>query len=207
MTFVIEQNDSCSLYWQQMSEIGLPLGQLSSFAPKRRTASKQGEREGGGLATMLQAQVDSDAKATTDSSSRIRVLIVERHPAVRHALFQRLSVQPELDVVGAISSLGDRPEHQRELDAATAEDGIDILILGLQNGTDDELLETLSAVRRLAKKPLSIIVLAPYADEVERTLLRAAGVEHYLLKQIDSTHLIQEIEAAALGADPRISAD
>ncbi len=146
---------------------------------------------------MLQPQPKMHAMPSTGNKPTIGVLIVERHPAVRQALSQRLSVQPQLDVVDAVASLEQLPEPSTEDGYRANDRTVDILLLGLQNGTDDELLATLATVRKLTGLRLSVVVLAPYADEVERAMLREAGVEHYLLKQIDSTHLIEEIEAAA----------
>ena len=49
----------------------------------------------------------------------------------------------------------------------------------------------------MVRCPAAVIVLAPYADEVERLLLQQVGVSCYLLKHIDSGRLIHEIEMAA----------
>lgn len=173
------------------------MGHLSSSRPQRSGHSRPQEGSSKGLATMLQAKAKTDATASTTQTPRIGLMIVERHPAVRQALAQRLSAQPQLDVVGAVASLDQLPAGRAGTAYQANDRTIDILLLGLQNGTDDELLETLAIVRKLSNLSLSVVVLAPYADEVERSMLREAGVEHYLLKQIDSSHLIEEIEAAA----------
>ena len=73
----------------------------------------------------------------------------------------------------------------------------DVILLGLQSGSDEELFATLSVVRQMAHCPTAIIVLVPYADEVERLLLLQAGASSYLLKYIDSYRLIQEIQTVA----------
>ncbi len=158
---------------------------------------RQQEGKSTGMATMLQPQPTTHAMASTGNKPTIGVLIVERHPAVRRALTQRLGVQPQLNVVDAVASLEQLPGGSTETSYRANDRTVDILLLGLQNGTDDELLATLATVRRLSGLHLAVVVLAPYADEVERAMLQEAGVDHYLLKQIDSTHLIEEIEAAA----------
>lgn len=180
-----------------MTEVGVQLGHLSSYPQKRPSVSRQQGDSSTGLATMLKAQAKSDATVPTEKNTRIGVMIVERHPAVRRALMQRLSVQPQLDIVDAVATLDQLPGRSTESSYRANDRRVDILLLGLQNGTDDELLATLASVRKLSSLRLKVVVLAPYADEVERALLQEAGVDHYLLKQIDSSFLIEEIEAAA----------
>ena len=71
----------------------------------------------------------------------------------------------------------------------------DVVILGLTNGTDEELKQTARRVHEIAESAVVVIVLAPYADTVERDLLMQAGAKRYLLKHINSPKLIHEIEA------------
>ena len=49
----------------------------------------------------------------------------------------------------------------------------------------------------LAGHPAGIIVLTSYADDDEREAAMHAGARRYLLKQIDSARLLNEIEAVA----------
>jgi DNA-binding NarL/FixJ family response regulator len=135
--------------------------------------------------------------ARPESAPTTRVLIVEKHAAVRRALRKRLSATPALDVLAAVQ---DAPAALPYLDPAGnggCETVPDVVLLGLQSGSDDELHATLSIVRRMARCPTAVIVLVPYADEVERLLLLQAGASIYLLKYIDSYGLIQEIQAIA----------
>lgn len=133
---------------------------------------------------------------------KIKILIVEKHAAVRRALRRRLSATPRLEVVGAVadpaSALGklDTPGAPEVQDVMREEP--DVILLGLQNGSDEDLFQTVEAVQRLVRRPAAVVVLAPYADEVERVLLQQAGAKRYLLKHIDSLRLIEEIEAAAV---------
>ena len=122
--------------------------------------------------------------------SRIRVLIINRHKAVRRALSIRLGVHNQLNVVGATA----------DANQALAQMTLfrpDVIILGLQNGSDDELIQTVLAVRDMVARTAVVIILAPYVDAVERELLLQAGAKRYLLKHINSQQLIQEIESAA----------
>lgn len=140
--------------------------------------------------------------ARVDNAHRIKVLIVERHSAVRRALRKRLSVTPDLDVVAAVQEPRAAFPYLNGDGANSCTNAPDVILLGLQSGSDDELFDTIEVVHQLARCQAAIIVLAPYADEVERLLLQQAGASRYLLKYIDSYRLIGEIEAVA-GGDPR----
>lgn len=133
-----------------------------------------------------------------EGTPKIRIVIVEQHAAVRRALRKRLSATPHLDVIAAIQAPAEA------LVFLSAPDGADncgpladVVLLGLQNETDEELFKTIETVKQLKRYSAAIIVLAPFADEVERRLMEQAGVASYLLKYIDSPGLIREIELAS----------
>jgi DNA-binding NarL/FixJ family response regulator len=135
--------------------------------------------------------------AGLESMPKIRIIIVEKHMGVRRALRKRLSATPHLEVVAAfqepsaaLSYLTDPVNH------GNGRVG-NVVLIGLQNGPDEELFKTLKTIEQIARLPAAVIALAPYADEVERLLLQQAGVFSYLLKYIDSGRLIQVIETAA----------
>lgn len=126
----------------------------------------------------------------SDLDKKIRILIVDRHEAVRRALRIRLSAPAQLEVVGVASE----PDEALELVSISKPD---VVLFGLQNGTDEDLFQTAIAVRNLVKLAPTVILLAPYIDSIERELLLQAGAKRYLLKHINSYSLIQEIELAA----------
>lgn len=121
--------------------------------------------------------------------SKIKILIVDKHEAVRHALRVRLSAPVQFEVVGVASDPGEALNKM-------GPNRPDIIIFGLQNGSDEDLFQTAIAVRDMVKKTPTVIVLAPYIDSVERELLLQAGAKRYLLKHINSKNLIHEIELA-----------
>ena len=133
-----------------------------------------------------------------EGTPKIRIVIVEKHAAVRRAIRKRLSATSHLDVLAAIQSPAEA------LTFLSAPNGAnncgplaDVVLLGLQNETDEELFKTIETVKQLSHYSAAIIVLAPFADEVERRLMEQAGVASYLLKYIDSPGLIREIESAS----------
>ncbi len=119
---------------------------------------------------------------------KIKVLIIDRHQAVRRALRLRLNVPNHLEVIGAVAD----PVSARPFIIAHKPD---VILLGLQNGSDEDLFRTAMAVHELAQETAVIIVLAPYVDTVERDMLLQAGASRYLLKHINSPKLIHEIES------------
>ena len=124
---------------------------------------------------------------TVNGEAKIKVLIIDKHEAVRRALRIRLDASRNLEVVAAV----DDPVAAVPfvLDCQP-----DVILLGLQNGGDEDLMETAVAVHKLAGGESVVIILTPYADVVEREVLLDAGAKRYLLKHINSPKLIREIE-------------
>lgn len=147
---------------------------------------------------MLQSHIEMEKFLSLDEAPKIRIVIVESHVAVRRALRKRLNATSHLDVIATVQDPAEalpflNPMHpQRECDVIA-----DVVLLGLHNESDEELFKTLENVKKLTQFSAAVIVLAPFADEVERLLMQQAGVSSYLLKYIDSHRLIQEIESAS----------
>ena len=121
-----------------------------------------------------------------DNHSKIRLLIIEAHPAVRQALGLRLRAVASMDVVATVASLV-------EAETAVYQHQPDLILLGLSGLGHDHLHQTARTIARLAKNT-AVVVLVPYADDLARELFLQAGASRYLLKNIDTTQLIHEIE-------------
>ncbi len=122
--------------------------------------------------------------------NRIKVLIVEDHPAVRQALAARLSSFPQIEVLATPESLPQALKQAQELKP-------DVVLLELK-GSSSHWPDPVGEMNKaLSGHPTGIIVLTSYADDDERESARASGARRYLLKQIDSARLISEIEAVA----------
>lgn len=120
----------------------------------------------------------------------IKVLIVDEYVVVRRALAARLSAYPHIDVISAVDDID-----QGLGNAGTLKPDVILLELkGISSRTGDPVSEMRQA---LAGHPAGIIVLTSYAEDEEREAALAAGANRYLLKQIDSARLIDEIEAVA----------
>jgi len=126
---------------------------------------------------------------------KIRVLIIDEHPAVCEALAARLRAVPSIEVVGALSAF---PETLEAVDQAQA----DVVLLDLIDKSDARLQAGTAILRLLAGCQVGVIVLTSYIDEIERNCVMRAGARRYLLKDIDTLRLISEIEAVAREAAP-----
>ncbi len=123
----------------------------------------------------------------------IRVLIIDEHPAVCQALTSRLGAVPSMTVVDAMSDFSEGLHSVGKLQP-------DVILLGLKvKGKSRRRRRDLDpgkAVDMLkASSTASVIVLTTYLDEAERERALSAGAQRYLLKQIDTAHLVSEIEA------------
>ncbi len=124
---------------------------------------------------------------------KIRVLIIDEHPAVCEALAARLRAVPSIEVVGALSAF---PETLEAVDQAQA----DVVLLDLIDKSDARLQAGTAPAPGGCQ--VGVIVLTSYIDEIERNCVMRAGARRYLLKDIDTLRLISEIEAVAREAAP-----
>lgn len=128
---------------------------------------------------------------------KIRVLIIDEHPAVCRALTLRLDAVPSVDVIGSLCDF-------EEGLACSATLRPDVILMEIK-GKCDDVARSLRAIALLvANRPAGIIVLTSYLDEAERDGALKAGAARYLLKDIDTERLVAEIEAVA-GAAPAVS--
>jgi chemotaxis response regulator CheB len=85
-----------------------------------------------------------------ESAPKIRVLIVEKHVAVRRALRKRLSATSDLDVLAAVADPAAALPYL-DADDAACTTLPDVILLGLQSGSDEELFATLGIVHQMAR--------------------------------------------------------
>lgn len=127
---------------------------------------------------------------------KIRVLIIDEHPAVCRALTTRL------ESVGSIKVVASKADYVDGLQDASAlrPDVILLELKGSNEGGPDAVgqRDPVAAISQLlASVPAGVIILTSYLDEAERTGALEAGAKRYLLKDIDTVRLVAEIEAVA----------
>ena len=128
---------------------------------------------------------------------RIEVLIIDEHSAVCQALASRLDAVGSIRVVGATC---DFAEGKRV--AQRAHPDVTLIELKTRGCGKDcrQALDPLLAISELiASGSGSIVVLTSYLDENEQAVALGAGAKRYLLKDIDTVGLVNEIEQVARG--------
>lgn len=127
---------------------------------------------------------------------KIRVLIIDEHPAVCRALTTRLGSVDSIKIVASEVKYADGLR-----DAATLRP--DVILLDLKGGREARRdrggqCDAVSVISQLlANVPAGVIILTSYLDESERAGALEAGAKRYLLKDIDTARLVSEIEAVA----------
>lgn len=119
---------------------------------------------------------------------KIRLLIIDEHPAVCEALEVRLRSNPAIEIIGVANTAL----------RAIANDYArrpDVVLLGLKRRNSREPHHTYEMVQQLVKWGTAVIVLTSYSDDGERERLLRAGAKRYLLKDINTPQLLAEIEA------------
>ncbi|HEX5598847.1 MAG TPA: response regulator transcription factor [Micromonosporaceae bacterium] len=124
-------------------------------------------------------------------ADRIRVLIVDDHPIVRHGLRAALDADPGITVVG---------------EAATGEDSVtqvdatnpDVVLMDLHLGSG---INGAEATRRLLTRPRPprVLVLTTYDSDADILPAITAGATGYLLKDTEPDELLAAIRTAATG--------
>lgn len=114
------------------------------------------------------------------------MLIVDEHVAVRTALEMRLRSSPAIEVLAAAHDVHEGRVHLKDQSP-------DAVLFGLKSHNRLEADCIAELIAEMAEQGIPVIVLASYADDIERERLIKAGARRYLLKDINSTLLIDEI--------------
>ena len=119
---------------------------------------------------------------------KVMLLILDQHAAVRHALAVRLRSANDIEIIGTgptalPAAEGALPEHAH------------VAIVGIQESSDLELGNIVNLVRQLAGNGTSVLALTSFIDDYSRELVMNAGASRYLLKNINTPQLIDEIHA------------
>ena len=119
----------------------------------------------------------------------IKLFIIDENPGVLRALAGRLASSARLQILGTSGNLKQGLRKARRSHA-------DVILIDAKTVRSPEAASQLRQIRRTSNGHApQVIVLAAFADELERKSLEEAGAGRYLLKDIDSQALIREIEA------------
>jgi len=116
-----------------------------------------------------------------------RLLIVDDHDDVREALDARLRVASEVETIGCTGCWRTGLRDAVRLKP-------DVVLLEVKRGDG----QGMDALNRLVEEcpHTGVVVLTTYPDADERAEALRMGAVRYLLKEIDTPHLVREIQAA-----------
>ena len=118
----------------------------------------------------------------------LHLLLIEEHEAVRQALATRFASVPAIRRVTTAAQAG-------EALANIARDRPDVVLFGLDGSHSRHLQHEVATIKQLTAQKIPVMIITPYADDVERELLLQAGAQRYCLQHINTPELIAEIEA------------
>jgi DNA-binding NarL/FixJ family response regulator len=130
------------------------------------------------------------AMRANGNAARLRVLVVDDHPAVRLGLLQLLDDQPDFDVVDAACSA----EEARSL---AEREPIDVAVVDYQLGARSGLWLT-RMLKRLERPP-SVVVYSAFSDGPLAAACVVAGADGLVSKGGTGAELCHAIRAVARG--------
>lgn len=136
------------------------------------------------------ASTPSMASATRKNATRVRVVVVDDHPAIRDAIADTVTDQADLELCGAVGSAQEAFELVRRTRPDVAV--IDIS-LGDAHGLD--LVQNL----RAQHPALEVIVFSMYDEAVYAERAIRAGARGYVMKSEPTQSVAEAIRAAASG--------
>lgn len=116
----------------------------------------------------------------------LRILLIEHHQGVRDALVIRLKSSPLVEQVIPATIGHASPSFVRGYHP-------DVILLGLPCLVRGGFSEVAARVQAWIDDGLSVIVLSSYASDEEREALIKSGVSRFLLKDINTPQLLDEI--------------
>jgi len=124
----------------------------------------------------------------SENAPAVRVFILDDHDQVREALAARLRAMPDVELVGEASEV---ESGLQQVEALRPD-----VVLVESKRNDGRGLEVVNSLLRQGSGT-HVIVLTTYLSEWEEWAVRRAGVDRYLLKDIDSPKLMDHIRTAA----------
>ncbi len=126
----------------------------------------------------------------TVASRRLRVMLIDDHPALREGTAQIMAHEPDLEVVGTMGTLD-------EARAALAGGGIDVLVLDIRL-RGERGLDLLAEVQGRPDAP-AIVIWTAYDLPQYATYAFRRGASGFVLKTAPTLELIDAVRQAAAG--------
>jgi DNA-binding NarL/FixJ family response regulator len=127
-------------------------------------------------------------------AERIRILIVDDHPAIRRGLVATLEPEPDMQIVGTSASCEEAISMWNEVRP-------DITLMDLRLSGGVAGLEAIRQIRKLSSSAKIIVFSALTGDEDVYQALRAGAIT-FLTKETPDEDLVQTIRDVYAGARP-----
>ena len=139
-----------------------------------------------------------------ERDDRIRVLVVDDHAVVRRGLFEFLSSEPDLEVVGDAHGGAEALDLLVRLD--TERRRPDVILMDLQM----EPVDGIETTRRIRARydNVEVVALTSFGEEERVYAALEAGASGYLLKDADADEVAAAVRAAHRGElqlDPAVA--
>jgi DNA-binding NarL/FixJ family response regulator len=125
-----------------------------------------------------------DFSSNGAASGRIRVLIIDDHPAIQEALAASISGKMGIEVVGKCASAAEALRLIRE-----ASPDVAVVDLSLEDVQGLELVHTI----RIKHPEVNVVVFSMYDEQVYAERAIRAGASAYLMKSEPSPHVVEAI--------------
>jgi DNA-binding NarL/FixJ family response regulator len=135
-------------------------------------------------------KLENKISPATDSSPKIRLVLVDDHPIVRLGLAALLGVQSDLELVGVAASCAEALQLVKK-------HPVDILLVDLRM-PEVSGVETIQRIHALAPGARSIVLSSYDYDEEIHSAVRA-GAQGYVHKQAPAEEILQAIRAVYRG--------
>lgn len=126
----------------------------------------------------------NDLSSSGAPSSRIRVLIIDDHPAIQAALAASISGKMGIEVIGTCASAAEALRMIEETRPAVA-----VVDLSLEDVQGLELVHTI----RIKHPEVNVVVFSMYDEQVYAERAIRAGASAYLMKSEPSHHVVEAI--------------
>lgn len=125
-------------------------------------------------------------------TTRLRILLVDDHPVVRHGLKAMFAERADMDVVAEAA------DGQAALDTLRSGTGVDVVLMDLRMGAGMDGVTAIRAITALADPP-PVLVLTTYDTDADILAAVEAGATGYMLKDAPPDQLCEAVHTAARG--------
>ncbi|MEU3308518.1 response regulator [Nocardiopsis sp. NPDC055551] len=130
--------------------------------------------------------------STEEGAARLRILLVDDHPVVRHGLKAMFAERADMDVVAEAA------DGRAALDTLRSGTGVDVVLMDLRMGAGMDGVTAIRAITALTDPP-PVLVLTTYDTDADILAAVEAGATGYMLKDAPPDQLCEAVHTAARG--------